>query len=654
MAFALQLHKDLEFDPMVRGEKEAQLSFVDREIRRRTMWACFLMDRFNSSGTDRPTFVREETIKTPLPVKEKFFQLDMPAATEMLSGPSLEPLARKDGELVDAGENMGVAAYMIRAIAIWGRIINYLNQGGKEADPHPMWSPESGYATLMKQTEEIVENLPDSLTYSMDNLHQHDTENQANQFVFLHIAIQQNILFMNRFAVSSPNGSVHKDVPKPFVTKAGAKAFAAANRISELLKDSESYLISAPFVGYCAFLSSTVHIFGIFSGNPAIESTSKKNLASNVKFLAKMKRYWGMFHWMSENLREQFRSCADSARQGTPANEAAASPIFQYGDWFDRYPHGVSQTDFGDPASHKSKEKGGDAVLEQKPELHTVEEFITTLSPRSSDTANLANGKQPSSKRKSVSKKSTGMVSRNGQQHLDRLQTDVAGNLVGAEQGGRTVPTLQRRQSSNMSSGGFASPMTVSQSSAAAAAATAAAYQNMSPISPGGLTGYGNPHGHSLPHTPASYYPPPDPFGMHLASYSNAMGLPQLDRQLVFNAYGGVDTTSQRMASLAGWPVDDAQNATRAEARRTALANAQNQHGPTSVPDPLSAGLGAEASSAWFMPFNMEPPEIGPDLSLGTPGGLDGFGSMFASGSMTAPNGAMGNGMHQGGAGRNQ
>ncbi|KAL2159561.1 hypothetical protein VTH06DRAFT_2130 [Thermothelomyces fergusii] len=384
MAFALQLHKDLEHDPL-RIPGKTQLSFIDREIRRRTMWACFLMDRFNSSGTDRPTFIREETLKIPLPIKEKNFQYDLPGPTETLTGQVTEPVSEDNPN--EARENMGVAAWMIKAIALWGRIISYLNQGGKELDPHPMWSPESEYSKLLRQTEDFIGELPESLAYTPENLKAHDTDNMANQFLFLHISIQQNILFMNRFAVSSPSGQSMQDVPKSFVTKAGAKAFAAANRISELLKDAESYFITAPFTGYCAFLSSTVHIFGIFSGNPSMEATSKRNLATNVRFLSKMKRYWGMFHWMSENLREQYRTCADAARQGNPASENAASPIFQYGDWFDRYPHGVSQSDFLDPATSKKKEKGEDAVLEQKPELHTVEEYFTSLSPQSAENA---------------------------------------------------------------------------------------------------------------------------------------------------------------------------------------------------------------------------------------------------------------------------
>ncbi|KAJ8126012.1 hypothetical protein O1611_g7626 [Lasiodiplodia mahajangana] len=381
MAYALQLHKDLEYDPM-RPNPSSQLSFIDREIRRRTMWACFLMDRFNSSGTDRPMFVKEETIRIQLPIKEKLFQLDMPGPTEDLQGRVPHPVPTDEGQLSVAKENMGVAAYMIRAIALWGRIISFLNQGGKEIDDHSMWDTDSGYAGLLKQAEEFPDNLPEGLKYNAENLHLHKTEGMANQFLFLHISVQQNILFMNRFAVSSPSGSSQSDVPQTFVTQAGSRAFAAANKISELLKDSEPYMIAAPFVGYCAFLSSTVHIFGIFSGNAAVETAAKRNLATNVKFLSKMKRYWGMFHFMAENLREQYKTCADAARQGTPANDnSTSSPIFQYGDWFDRYPHGVSQAEYVEPALGKKKETGDDAVLEQKPELHTVEEFFTQLSP---------------------------------------------------------------------------------------------------------------------------------------------------------------------------------------------------------------------------------------------------------------------------------
>lgn len=44
MAYALQLHKDLDHDTSTRGKSDnSELTFTDREIRRRTMWACFMV-----------------------------------------------------------------------------------------------------------------------------------------------------------------------------------------------------------------------------------------------------------------------------------------------------------------------------------------------------------------------------------------------------------------------------------------------------------------------------------------------------------------------------------------------------------------------------------------------------------------------------------
>lgn len=642
MAFALQLHKDLEYDP---HSGRAQLSFIDREIRRRTMWACFLMDRFNSSGTERPTFIKEETVKIPLPVKEKYFQLDIPGATEDLHGLTLSSMDMDEDHASQSRENMGVAAYMIRSIAIWGRIINHLNQGGKELDPHPMWSPDAEYAKLIKQSEDLPASLPESLQYSRENLKLHDTEGMANQFLFLHISIQQNILFMNRFAVSSSPGTMNQhDVPKSFITKAGAKAFSAANRMSELLKDAEPYLVSAPFVGYCTFLSSTVHIFGIFSGNPAIESTSKRNLATNVRFLSKMKRFWGMFHFMTENLREQYRACADAARQGNPASENNSPQIFQYGDWFDRYPHGVSHSDFLDPVKYRAKEKGNDAVLEQKPELATVEEFMTKMSPRSAEGApnNTQGGKPQPAKKKPIAKRAGSVASRH---QLDPIVTDVAGpgpSEQPAQQQSSQQGNSRRSFSGSMAgqaNGPSYTPLTMAQS------ANPTSYHALSPISPVAMSAF--PH-HQRPHPNSQFYSP-EQLSLSLSQQTTMGILPQLDRQLVFGAYGSLHPgMSSQMLDGGIWDgmgghrhgdggrrahgSTDALHAAMAGGH--GLHNHQNNHHNQHHHHHNSH---ESASSAWFMPFNMEPPEIGHDLTS-----LDGLGAIFG-GSMTTP-GGMGGG----------
>ncbi|KAJ6102193.1 hypothetical protein N7486_004620 [Penicillium sp. IBT 16267x] len=384
MAYALQLHQELERDPLLgQGNSNSQLSFTDREIRRRTMWACYLMDRYNSSGSQRPPIGNEKFLHIQLPIKETHFQMEIPGPTEDLDGDILNPTPEESGQLSNAKDNMGVSAYIIRAIVIWGRLVDYLNLGGKRKDTHPLWHPESGYTLLKRQIEEFSSSLPGPLTFSYENLQIHAAEKIANQFLFLHIIIHQNMLFLNQFAIPlSPGGRPPRDMPKPFLSNAGRAAVEAAHHISVLFDRASAYPLTVPFAGYCAYTASTVHIWGIFSKNVQLEARSKENLRHTYRYLNKMKKYWGMFHYMVESAKDRYRQFADVAIKGSVAtqNGNSLAPMFQYGDWFSKYPHGVSRLHWEDPDT-RHKETGDDAVMGQKPDLQSVEDFFASLSP---------------------------------------------------------------------------------------------------------------------------------------------------------------------------------------------------------------------------------------------------------------------------------
>ncbi|KAI7759638.1 hypothetical protein LZL87_014358 [Fusarium oxysporum] len=267
----LTLHKDLEYDPSGRNGTKTQLSFIDREIRRRIMWACFLMDRFDSSGTDRPMFIREDTILIPLPMVTYLIRHQTTDTSLM-------------------HENMGVAAFMIRAIALWGRIITYLREGGKDLDPSPLWEDKLHYMKHLNDVVNLEARLPFSLKYSAENLEVHKTEKTLSQFLFMHICLQHNILFMSRAAMSArKQHAVHDDL----FSEESKRTFDPANRISELLREAEQLRcsVSAPFAGYCVYSSATVHILGIISRNPSMKPIAEANLTTNVKYLHKMKKY---------------------------------------------------------------------------------------------------------------------------------------------------------------------------------------------------------------------------------------------------------------------------------------------------------------------------------------------------------------------------
>ena len=585
MAYALQLHRELDHDPLGRKtENKSELSFTDREIRRRTMWACILMDRFTSSGTERPMFADEDIIKVQLPVKESNFLMEIPGPTESLDGRVPNPVKTDTGQLSDPKGNMGVAAYMIRVIVLWGRVIKYLNMGGKEKDKYLIWDPKSQYAELRRQANDFKESLPADLQDSRENLKNHAAERLGNQFLFMHIASNQVVLFLHRFAIpTAPGARNPKELPTKFLAEAVPAVLDAASQISILINDALEYHAVAPFLGYCAFMSSTIHVWGIFSKNKSIEASCKRHLASNVKYLGKMKKHWGMFHFMAENLKDIYRQHADASQKGSSEMENQDDTIFQYGDWFQKYPHGVSETDYQDPAVEIKKEPNSDASLTHGKDLQSVEDFFQSQSPPSRSA-------QPRKSGKKNAKATSQPEDRPTQQQLQQpeFQTNAA------QQG--------------------MLPLAISQP----------------PMNPSAFVG----------HPPQLYPQPctnsfPQAYDMvPLSTPANTSLLPQLDRHLVYGAYAGNDSTGSSSASALNALTNGLQDPQNSQQGLNDPANPMWDNpldlSPQTQQQMLGSGgyMGDLQTSAWFMPFNLNPPEIGAEgdeLGRG-PGGFGGGG----------------------------
>lgn len=602
MAYALQLHKDLEDDGPQRGgpEESAKLTFTDREIRRRTMWACFMMDRFNSSGTNRPLFVSEQYIQAQLPIKEHYFQMEITGPTENLEGSVSKPVEPDTGQVTDPKDNMGVAAYMIRLVAMWGLTIRYLNMGGKERDKHPIWAEKSVFQELVASMEAWKKGLPASLHWTPENLQNHASEKIANQFILLHITANQIVLFMNRFALPYPGfrPSFQKDMPQPFLTSCGRAALEAANQISSLVNEAMDYRVVAPFAGYCAFLSSTVHIHGVFSKNPALEASSKQYLAWNVKYLSKMKKYWGMFHFVAENLKDLYRRHADAALRGshaatTPSGQKPQDAIFQYGDWFDRYPHGVSGTDYEDPATEVKREPGSDAVLGQKSDLQSVEEFFSKLSPPS----------KAGQQKKAARKRRTKSEAQNTQ-HPDAAATQD-------QQMQQVSQVLQQQQQQQHP----AIPMPNLD-----AAMLDSAYGSNLNFNPSAAQSFPPGLSPAMPLLQAQNQQQQQRYQQHPGVLS------QLDRHMVLSSYAGVDPSTNPSFNMNQTAADPS------NALNTLDANPFD----LDMNNAFNFAPAWDASDSWFMPFNMEPPNtLGDDTGFfGSTGydfaglGMQGFGDL--------------------------
>ncbi|KAF3491671.1 zinc finger transcription factor 1 [Arthroderma uncinatum] len=630
MAYALQLHRELDRDPLGQGGNASELSCTDREIRRRTMWACILMDRYNSSGSQRPPIGNEKFLQIQLPIKESHFWREIPGPTEDLDGSVPNPVPEGVGQLSNPRNNMGISAYIIRGIMLWGKIVDYLNLGGKAKDPCRLWEPESGYNQLKRQLKEFSSSLPESLVFSWENLQNYAVEKIANQFIFLHIVIHQNTLFLNRFAIPlSPRGRPPRDIPKPFLSEAGRAAVEAASHISMLIDQASGYMLTVPFAGYCAYAASTVHIWGIFSKNPQLEAASKENFRHTYKYLNKMKRYWGMFHYMVESSKERYRHFAEASVRGRIApgvnkdSKEQDVPIFQYGDWFDKYPHGVSKLRWEDPDVEVKKESGSDAVMAHQSDLQSVEEFFTSLSPVSPSGGPRKEAKRtdtttPSDKaRRQAATRSNTISQPSNVPSTQAPQPRIVPNSISPDQRQHQQPQMQPQMQ----------PVPTTMSSQI--------QQQPEPM-PNHVTAdysnYTNPNMYTHHTEPTPFSAPAYKF------HTNPDPLPQLDRQLVYDAYIGVEAIPQHpipTPSSNSHPIHS-HHAPQPQPQ------AQPNHGPDpnmnnsywnnnsyqsyEMQPPMNWNGELIQSSAWFLPFNLDP----------IAGGLDGDVSQSGAGAAPA------------------
>lgn len=392
MAFAMQLHKEPGDNPTGLGtgcEEEDYLSFSDRELRRRAMWGCYMMDRFTSSGTQRPPSIADGDINLQLPVNDKIIELDLPTITERLDGSIVG--ANTPEEMEKARENTGVVAYLVRTVALFGKIVKYLNlvclssllvthcltlsKGGKEKDSLPPWNDESQFQCLHKDVKTFIDSLPEALKYSEENLARHAAEKLACQFLFLHIASQHMLLTLHRFSFpSSPSfwAASSEQPPADFLSKCSQIAIESAERISQILaKTAEKHhTLAAPFMGYCAFTSSTVHIVRAFAPEKATRDLAKRYLSINLRFLGQMSRYWGFLGFITDLLRNQYNECSAAYQKGLPPGSRKEETLVQYGDWFQKYPRGVTSLS-SDDISHRA-----DPTLTVRSDLQTADGFF--------------------------------------------------------------------------------------------------------------------------------------------------------------------------------------------------------------------------------------------------------------------------------------
>ncbi|KAM0373600.1 hypothetical protein ACHAPY_008836 [Fusarium culmorum] len=198
MAHALQLNVEFSPDILCAEANESSPPAVEKESRRRLMWACYILDAWTGSGVDQLTLLREADIKIQLPCNERNFRLRIPCVTETLGvGHVLQFLPPAIVPRRPAA-NMGIMAYYIRIVTLWKRVVRYVKHLNTSPPP---WLPESDFAALDADLRAWGRHLPEFISYSSDTIYARLESDQLGSLVLLHCTYHHNLLDLYRISM---------------------------------------------------------------------------------------------------------------------------------------------------------------------------------------------------------------------------------------------------------------------------------------------------------------------------------------------------------------------------------------------------------------------------------------------------------------------
>ncbi|CAK3993967.1 serine threonine kinase fungal-specific transcription factor [Lecanosticta acicola] len=338
-AMGLQYELDLDDEPLSRslalnGEAEkmgvgasrkssstsqsAEDAFIHQEIRRRTFWSCYIMDRYLSSGKYRPQMLHAKELRIQLPASERSFLFAEKVRTLMLGEedkinpgtgraevqsqrqqsvllgtgtpePSMAPSPRSslmrdvddDKGRLEVGSDEGLVSRYVKILEIYGKVVQWSCAGGRRVEEYPPWDHRCQFHKLVNQCRDFKASLPRQHALTHQNTQAHISMKTSTPYLLVHTVYLLCQIMLHREYVpfipircSKPEGPLDPpvfpsnkyDVPPDFWTDSARDCFRSAREIMDLVRTCQEWnaLVETPIVGFSIY---TVAFVGVYCMN---------------------------------------------------------------------------------------------------------------------------------------------------------------------------------------------------------------------------------------------------------------------------------------------------------------------------------------------------------------------------------------------------
>ena len=216
MAHALQLNNEVAPETFYMQFKGNPDEVSVRESRRRLMWACYMIDVWAGSGVDHLTLLNERDLKIQLPCNERLFSLQIPCVTELLEKGTVLEILPAENIPQKPADNLGMAAYYVRIVNIWRRVLRSVNTYMSPCDASILtiasfvkhmdeeqqpWLPGSGFVVLIDDIQSWRQSLPSWLDFSADNIYIQRETHQRGALLLIHCMYHHVMCDVHRIAL---------------------------------------------------------------------------------------------------------------------------------------------------------------------------------------------------------------------------------------------------------------------------------------------------------------------------------------------------------------------------------------------------------------------------------------------------------------------
>ncbi|EMT63593.1 hypothetical protein FOC4_g10013829 [Fusarium odoratissimum] len=327
MAMALEIHKETD--------GQARMTPVEREMRRRLFWTCYLLDRFQATGSKRPSLISDNTImlrlpswspnSSSLPVEGEFFQ----------TGSNLQYFQGSDKK------PQGSMGMLIDITRVLGNTNRYLAAGGVKGDSHFPWHTLSTISKIRQDLDVWASGTEDVFSNLGTLFGQADSTILLLSKVIYHLI---HCLIYRPFLPIDLAELAETGQHQSWQIEATNMCFLHANAIMELIQlGKQSGIVDWPaFIGYCVCTAGTVHVHGAHysqQGNQGefnVFSSAAEFLSREMQFLSELRYAWATIQHQRETLQDISHAHGELVK-ALSRSSMRYTPGFHSEDFFDRY-----------------------------------------------------------------------------------------------------------------------------------------------------------------------------------------------------------------------------------------------------------------------------------------------------------------------------